>query len=293
MGQDEANRIAGEAQRRRRLSGALRLALPSAAALGAGAAIAVAAIPGGGGTITGCYLTNTGNAPDLRIGQLRLIDPSLSPTIPGGGPNPAAVCLSDESEITWSQSGPTGPGGPPGATGAQGAPGAAGANGQEALLPAVQFGFDNSAGAMFLKLDGVPGGSSLNGYKNDIEISSFSFGASNPPASASTGSGAGRATFSSFTITKHLDKASPLLQQGSLSDKHYKEADILFARKVGQSQQDYLEMKLENVVISSYKLASGDGGAPLETVVLEGDQGEATFISGNARSEVLLTPQAS
>jgi type VI secretion system secreted protein Hcp len=286
MSQDEANQIVREAQRKRRLSGALKLALPTAAALGAGAAIAVAAIPGAGGTITGCYLTNTGNAPDLRIGQLRVIDPSLSPTLPGGGPNPAAVCLSDESAISWSQSGPTGLQGPTGAAGAQGLPGA---NGQQVLLPAVQFGFDNSAGPMFLKLDGVTGGLTRGAYKGDIEISSFSFGEGNTPAStgASSGSGAGRTSFSSFTITKPLDKSSAALESGALSGKDFKEVDVYFAHKEAKGQQEFLKIELQDVLISSYKTSSG-GGIPTETLGLEAAKAEATFINGNSQSHILL-----
>ena len=47
MSQDEANKIAREAQRRWRGHRMLTIALPTAAALGAGAAIAVGSIPGG------------------------------------------------------------------------------------------------------------------------------------------------------------------------------------------------------------------------------------------------------
>lgn len=286
MSQDEANRIARDAQRKRRLSGALKLALPTAAALGAGAAIAVAAIPGTDGTITGCYLTNTANAPNLRIGELRVIDPSLSPTVPGGGPNPAAVCLSDESMISWSQSGPTGPQGPPGAAGQQGLPGA---NGQQVLLPAVQFGFDNSAGAMFLKIDGVQGGLTGGTYKGDIEISSFSFGDGSNQGSvgASTGGAAGRTSFSSFTLTKPLDKSSAQLELGALSDKHYEEADIYFAHKDAKGQQEFLKIELQDVLISSYKTNAGTG-IPSETLVLNAAKAEATFINGKSQSNILL-----
>jgi type VI secretion system secreted protein Hcp len=286
MSQDEANRIAREAQRKRRRSGALKLALPTAAALGAGAAIAVAAIPGTDGTITGCYLTNTGNAPNLRIGQLRVIDPSMSPTLPGGGPNPAAVCLSDESMISWSQSGPTGPQGPAGAAGQQGLPGT---NGQQVLLPAVQFGFDNSAGAMFLKIDGVQGGLTGGTYKGDFEISSFSFGEGRSLGSsgASSGAGAGKTSFSSFTITKPLDKSSTQLEQGALNDKHYKEADVYFAHKNAKGQQEFLKIELQEVLIASYKTNAG-GVHPSETLVLNAAKAEATFINGNTQSKILL-----
>jgi type VI secretion system secreted protein Hcp len=287
MGHEDANTIVQEAHRRRRLRGAVTLVLPTAAALGAGAAIAVGAIPGGGGTITGCYLTNNVNAPSLRLGQLRVVDPSLSPTLPGGGPNPAAVCLSDESAISWSQSGPQGPAG---ATGGQGPAGAPGADGTAALLPAVQFGFDNGAGNMFLKLDGVQGETKHDTHSGYIEISSFSFGAGNRSTGAAGGAGAGKTSFSSFTITKPVDKTSPLLQAGDLAGAHYKEADVFFARKAGRGQQDYLELKIDDVLISSYKLggASGDSGRPVETIVLDGSKGEATFLSGNSKANVFL-----
>jgi len=299
---------------------ALKLALPTAAVLGAGAAIAVAAIPGSDGTITGCYATPTGTNPNSGLannatvnsvaeppGALRVIDPSLPHTLktPAGGPipNPAAVCEEEEKQITWNQSGPTGPQGTvgtpglpgtPGPTGAGGSQGPAGTPGAQELLPAVQFGFDNSAGNMFLKLDGVQGESTDSKHRGDFEISSFSFGADNGGAQAhGGGGGAGKVSFSSFTITKPLDKFSPLLQKAALGGQHYKEADIFFARKAGGTQQDYLEIKLTDVLISSYQTGgSGGGGIQTDKIVLDGIKGEATFISGNKLFNVKLAPGA-
>lgn len=311
MSQREANEIARETHRRLRLSGAMKIALPTAAALGAGAAIAVGSIPGSDGVITGCYaspnpITNVDGTPNnVTIngateapGALRVIDPSQPRTftLPTGGQiaNPAAACdEKQEKQITWNQSGPQGPVGPTGATGLSGAGGTqgpVGPAGQQELLPAVQFGFDNSAGNMYLKLDGVQGESRDHKHKGDIQISSFSFGASNAGTQAhGSGGGAGKVSFSSFTITRHLDKTSPLLQLGNLSGKHYKEADIFFARKAGGTQQDYLEIKLTDVLISSYQTGgSGGGGTPTEKIVLDGIKGEATFINGGTRSNIAL-----
>jgi type VI secretion system secreted protein Hcp len=288
MSQHEASRIAQEAQRRLRLGRAAKFALPTAAALGAGAAIAVAAIPSSDGTITGCYLTNPGNTA-LRYGQLRVIDTSKPPKLPVGAPNDEAVCRPDESTISWNQSGPAGPQGAAGTIGGQGpagTPGLPGAPGE--LLPAVQFGFDNSAGKMFLKLEGVKGESSDKWHAGDFEISSFSFGAGNAQAHGG-GGGAGKTTFSSFTITKTLDKASPLLQKAALTGQHYKEAVIYFGRKASKGQSDYLEVKLDDVLISSYQTGGhGGGGGVTEKLVLDGIKGEATFINGNTKSNVSL-----
>ncbi len=71
MGVEEAGRIARAAERMRRSSRVpLKLLLPTAAALGAGAAVAVGSIPGSGGTITGCYVNGRfHNLDDSRTGR--------------------------------------------------------------------------------------------------------------------------------------------------------------------------------------------------------------------------------
>jgi type VI secretion system secreted protein Hcp len=304
MSQHEANEIARETQRMWRSRRTLKFALPTAAALGAGAAIAVAAIPGSDGVITGCYASpnpsaGPNGANNVTIngvteppGALRVIDPSQPKTIPlptgGSVPNPAAACdAKEEQQIHWNQSGPQGPQGTVGTPGAPGAQGVPGARGE--LLPAVQFGFDNSAGGMFLKIRGVQGESQDHKHKGDIEISSFSFGASNGGAQAhGGGGGAGKVSFSSFTITKHLDKSSPLLQKAAIGGAHYKEVDVFFARKAGGTQQDYLEIKLQDVLISSYQAGGAGGGGATEKLVLDGIKGEATFINGHKLSNVAL-----
>jgi hypothetical protein len=101
----------------------------TAAALVAGA-VAVAAIPGPDGTITGCY-SNTN-------GSLRVV-------------NAAANCVAGETVLTWSKTGPTGPKGPTGANGPKGATGPKGANGaagpKGATGPAGPKGTTGAAGA--------------------------------------------------------------------------------------------------------------------------------------------------
>src|SRR5215470_10401507 len=132
-----------------------KVLFPLAAALGAGAAVAVAAIPGNDNVIHGCYVTDTNQSFfEVPIGNLRLVDPSLPSTIVTS-PNPAAVCTAGEAAITWNQTGPQGPPGPSGQNGQngaaggkgdQGAPGAAGgkgdpgAQGPAGTGPATSFG---------------------------------------------------------------------------------------------------------------------------------------------------------
>lgn len=78
-------------------------------------AVALAAIPGAGGVITGCY--------DTKSGALRVIDAQAG-----------KACSKSETQLTWNQVGPQGPKGdtgvqgPKGDTGAQGPAGPKGIN---------------------------------------------------------------------------------------------------------------------------------------------------------------------
>ena len=65
--------------------------------------VAVAAIPGPNGTVTGCYARSGG--------QLRVIDAEAG-----------RVCTRQENTLTWSQRGPIGPTGPAGAAGPKATP---------------------------------------------------------------------------------------------------------------------------------------------------------------------------
>lgn len=285
MSREGANRIVRAVERARRSRrAALKVAIPTAAALGAGAAIAIGAIPGGDGTITACYVTNTDliSAYNAAPGELRVIDPSKPATMPAGGPNPDAVCLNGEATITWNQQGPQGPQGVQGPAGAQGAAGAQGPAGSP-LIGSTSFAF-GGGGTTFLKLDSVKGESTDKSHKGEIAISSFSIGAT-AARSSGGGAGAGKVSFSSFTITKRIDKASPLLFQGAASGKHYKEAVVAFARKTRGKQTDYLEYKMTNVLISSIQdgTSSGGGHQPVEQISFNFAKIEEIFLGSNGK----------
>jgi type VI secretion system secreted protein Hcp len=293
MSQEEANEIVRETQRLRRSRRALKLGLPTAAALGAGAALAVAAIPGGDGTITGCYANkfNEDTPENVQVfgnaieppGALRVINPNGA-RLPTGGPNPARECVPGESPITWNQSGPAGPQGPAGLPAVQSPAGPAGSQGPAGapgapLIGGTTFGLNNNAGETFLKLDGIIGGSTDKTHKQDIQIDSFSFGAQAAGTqSSSSGAGAGKASIQSFTITKPLDKASPLLLQAIGQGKTIKEADLLFCRKAGGEQQNYLEIKFSNVLVSSVLDGQSGGAQPTEQVTFVFQKASETFL---------------
>jgi type VI secretion system secreted protein Hcp len=110
----------------------------------------------------------------------------------------------------------------------------------------------------FLKLDGIKGESADAKHKGEIDIMSFSWGASQTGVSATGGGGgAGKVKFHDFQITKKTDASSPLLFLNCANGAHIKEANFV-VRKAGGTQLEYLKIKLTDVLISSYKPAGAE-----------------------------------
>jgi type VI secretion system secreted protein Hcp len=63
----------------------------------------------------------------------------------------------------------------------------------------------------FLKVSNIQGESQDSGFTNQIEVLSFSWGASQPAHVAGGGQGSGKASLGDLTITKRYDKSSPPL----------------------------------------------------------------------------------
>jgi type VI secretion system secreted protein Hcp len=82
------------------------------------------------------------------------------------------------------------------------------------------------------------------------------------------GGGAGRATFQDLSIVHKIDKASPNLLKACATGEHLKEATITF-RKAGKGQQDFLIIKMNDVIITGVAQSAAGGEAGSENVSLE------------------------
>ena len=70
------------------------------------------------------------------------------------------------------------------------------------------------------------------------------------------GSGAGKATFQDLALLHRIDKASPMLMRACATGEHLKEATITH-RKAGKGQQEFLIVKMNDVIITSVTHAGG------------------------------------
>jgi type VI protein secretion system component Hcp len=232
-----------------------KLALPAAVVLGAGTAVAIAAIPSSDGTIRGCYVT-TGTP----SGQLRVIDEGQN-------------CVAGEATLTWNQQGPTGPTGPVGPQGDPGPPGDSGSGGSGSGGTGGGSPFDTSqAGGptadIFLALDGIPGDSTDAQHKNEIAIESFAFLAKRTTTSKAV-------RFSGLRLDKVYDVSSPRLFAAATSGRHIKSAVVTFSTSSDPSGIDVVTYKLSDVTLTSYE----QGGANPDTKPL-----------GSLEEEIGLTP---
>lgn len=109
----------------------------------------------------------------------------------------------------------------------------------------------------FLKIDGIPGESTDGKHKDWIEIEAFDLCALQPVSSVVSSAGgatAGRVDHQDLLIRKLVDKATPKLFEACNTGKHIKEISIEFCR-AGGDKQKYLEVKLEQVIISKFNVS--------------------------------------
>jgi type VI secretion system secreted protein Hcp len=223
-----------------------KLALPAAVVLGAGTAVAIAAIPASDGTIHACYST-TATSPTLP-GQLRVVDEGVT-------------CATTEQALTFNQQGPAGPPGPQGDPGLPGDSGSGGGSGGGGSP------FDTSqpggpSADIFLSIDGIQGDSTDARHKNQIAIESFAFLAKRPTTSSSRGATAVR--FNGLRLDKVYDVSSPKLFAAATSGRRLKSATVTFSTSTDASGTDVLTYKLTDVTLTSY----AQGGANPDTKAL-------------------------
>ena len=111
----------------------------------------------------------------------------------------------------------------------------------------------------FLNLGAIKGESQDDTHKGEIELINFRFGVRQPGGGAAigAGSGVGKAQFDEFAFTKRMDAASAKLMLACATGEHFPEVTLV-CRKAGGTQQEYLKIKLEQVLVSAYESSAGE-----------------------------------
>jgi len=117
----------------------------------------------------------------------------------------------------------------------------------------------------FLKLDGIDGESTDAKHKADIDLESWSWGATQAGShGGGGGGGAGKVSVQDFHFVMKINKASPKLMQTCASGDHIKKG-VLVCRKAGKDQQEFLKITMSEILVSSYQTGGSAHGDVIPT----------------------------
>ena len=178
------------------------------------------------------------------------VDREGSPRIVAAG----TTCKGKETTLTWAVQGPQGPQGPPGQPGPPG----------PVAPPFINF---NTVGMVTItgENDTLYKGGDQHGA---FEIKDFSFGVENPSTigSATGGAGAGKVKFNEFTITKHVDAATPQLMQACATNAVIPRVRLSYHPPT--SPEETFTVTLTNARCASIHEEPHDSGYELERISL-------------------------
>src|ERR1700737_4925432 len=125
------------------------------------------------------------------------------------------------------------------------------------------------ASDIFAKIGDIKGESNDKKHKETVDVLSWSWGVAQTGSMAHGGGGGeGKATFHDFSFTHHVDKASPVLMKACATGEHIKEATVT-VRKAGKGQQEFLIIKMNDVIITSVAPSGAGEAATAESVTLQ------------------------
>jgi type VI secretion system secreted protein Hcp len=138
----------------------------------------------------------------------------------------------------------------------------------------------------FLKIEGIDGESTDQQHKGEIDVLSWSWGATQAIASGGSGGGTtGKVSMQDFHFVSRVNKASPLLFESCASGKHIDTA-TLSVRKAGDRAYDYIKITLSSVLVSGYLPAGAPDDAASEEVSLNFAKIEFEYVPQNADGSI-------
>lgn len=139
-----------------------------------------------------------------------------------------------------------------------------------------------AASDYFLLLPGIEGESTAQGHKGEIEIQSFSWGLNQTSGGGGGGGGAGKVNVQDISMLKTVDKSSPLLMVATASGRRFACATLTGVRG-GEERRDFMRLKLEEVLVSSYQTSgSSGGGVPTDQISLSFGRIQFDYVPQNA-----------
>lgn len=149
----------------------------------------------------------------------------------------------------------------------------------------------------YLDLEGLEGESERKGHEKQIEIFSFSFGASNAGSiqGGTTGAGVGKGMVSSFNCMKTTDTTSPVIFQNCMQGKHWPKASVTLNKSGGEASLPFLKFEFKEIYCSSIQWSGGAGGddRPMESVSFDFGACKITYTQQDEKGAAAKVPTGS
>lgn len=119
----------------------------------------------------------------------------------------------------------------------------------------------------FLKIEGINGETEDKMFAHQIELLSYSFGASQAGSFQYGGGGAtGKVQFQDFHFAKRADEATPLLFDACCCGKHIGNCELSLRKSTGDGgQQVFYKVTFTDVLISSQTVSGQGHNDPIPT----------------------------
>ncbi len=145
-----------------------------------------------------------------------------------------------------------------------------------------------------LKIDGIDGDSTATGYEDQIDCSSWSWGASQASnMHVSSGGASSGSQVEDIMITKDMDKASPNLMKKCCAGEHITEAVLTCTKSAGTGGTiKWYVITMTEVIISSVNSSGVEGAMGTESVSLNFAKYKIEFFSQGADGSAQAGPEA-
>ena len=112
----------------------------------------------------------------------------------------------------------------------------------------------------FLELDAIKGEAQDKSHKDQIDVLSWSWGASQSGTThMGSGSGSGKAHFQDLSVTKFVDKSSPVLLQHVSTGKHIAKGTLFVRKAAGDNPLEYIKLEMKDIIVTN--ISTGGSGS--------------------------------
>ena len=140
--------------------------------------------------------------------------------------------------------------------------------------------YDNAFAAvdMFIKIGDIKGESQDKKHKDEIDVLSWSWGASQSGSHTGGGGETGKVNVQDLSVTKFIDKATPELFRALAIGEHIRNVELSVTDSNYSGNEAYLKYTLENVLITSVSTGGSGGEDRLtENVTLNFEKIKVTY----------------